>query len=70
MEEVALHVHARQPDFQLVEQPPVRQPAGAEQLDLGQAEEAEVRLVIDDAGGVDVLPADVLGDRKAHADMI
>ena len=66
MEEVALDVDARKPESEVVEERPVRQAARAEQLDLGQPEEAQVRLIVDDAGGVDVFPADVLGNGKAH----
>ena len=66
MKEIALHVHARQPEPHLVHQRLVRQPAGAEQLHLGQPEEAEIGLVVDDPRRVDVFPADVLGYGEAH----
>jgi hypothetical protein len=66
MEEVAFDVNARKPEAEVVEKGAVREAARAEQLDLGKAEEAEIGLVVDDAGGIDVFPADVLGHGKAH----
>ena len=60
--EVALDAHARQPDAQHLEEETVVQPGGPQQLRFGEPEESEVRLVVDDARGVNVLPADVLLD--------
>src|SRR5438105_8864853 len=62
LKEIALDMHARQTDAHLLEQVVVAQAAGAKQLRFGQTEKAEVGLVVDDAGGVDVLPPDVFFD--------
>src|SRR5439155_15161222 len=63
---VALDVHARQPDSDVIEQRPIRQSAVPEELRLGQSEETEIRLIVDDAGGVDVFPSNVFGDGELH----
>jgi hypothetical protein len=58
--EVAFEVRAREPHVQLVEHHAVGQADGAEQLRLGELEEADVRAVEDDARGVHVAPTDAL----------
>ena len=63
--EVALDPDARQPDPERFDEIPVGQSGRPKHLRLGQSEEPQVRLVVDDAGGVDVFPADVLLDAVA-----
>lgn len=62
LKEVALDTHARQPDTQDFEKEAVVQAGRPKQLRLGEAEEAQVRLIVNDACRVDILPADVFLD--------
>ena len=62
--EVAFEVGARQPDVQFVEHHAVGEAGGAEQLRLGELEEAYVSTVEDYPRGVNVAPADALLDAK------
>jgi len=64
-EEVALDPNARQPDPERLEQVPVGQTGRAQELGLRERKEPQVRLIVDDPRGVDVLPADVFLDRVA-----
>src|SRR5687767_12618977 len=65
LEELALDAPARQPDAEGLVEELVVEPGRPEELRLREREEPQVRLVVDDPGGVDVLPADVLFDRVA-----
>src|SRR5215207_738324 len=60
--EVAFEMRAREPHVKLVEHHAVRQADRAEQLRLGELEEAYVGAVEDDARRVHVAPADALLD--------
>src|SRR6266498_2239052 len=66
MEKITLHVHARQPDPELVEERAIRQPAVAEQLHFGESEKSEVRLIVDDSRRVDIFPADIFVHGETH----
>src|SRR5215467_7218055 len=65
---VAFDAHARKPDTENLEKEPIVQSRLSEHLRFGEAEEPKVGLIVDDPGGVDVLPAHVLIDPIAgHA---
>jgi hypothetical protein len=60
--EIALDPHTREPEAVGFRQNAVGEPGRAQQLGFRERKEAQVRLVVDDARGVYVLPADVLFD--------
>src|SRR5262249_24412916 len=66
--EIAFDTHARKPDSENLEEEPVVQPRLSVHFRFRQAEEPKVGLIVDDPGGVDVLPAHVFLDPIAgHA---
>jgi hypothetical protein len=66
MKEIALHMDAWQPDAEAIKELAIGKTAGTEELHFGQSEEAQISLIVDDAGGIDVFPPDVLLDREPH----
>jgi hypothetical protein len=60
--EVALDPHARQPDAQDFKEEAVVQSRRAQQLRFGEPKEPQIRLVVNDARGVNIFPADILLD--------
>jgi len=60
--EVALDAHARQPDAQDFKEEAVVQSRRAQQLRFGEPKEPQIRLVVNDARGVNIFPADILLD--------
>src|ERR1700682_784741 len=64
--EIAFDAHPGEPDAENLEKKFVIQPRGPEQLRFREAEEPQIGLVIDDPGGVDVLPPNVLFDAIAR----
>src|SRR5579863_8193935 len=65
--EIGGKVHPRQPAVKPVEDLSVRHAGGTKQLGFGHLDETDEGAVADDAGGIDVAPANVLldGERRA-----
>jgi hypothetical protein len=59
-------MNTRKPDAERLDEVLVAEPGRTEELGFGEGEEPQVRLVVDDPRGVDVLPADVLLDAVAR----
>src|SRR6202171_1354164 len=64
--EIAFDANPGQPDAENLEKKFVVQPRGPEQLRFREAEEPQIGLVLDDLGGVDVLPPNVFFDAIAR----
>src|SRR5262245_7681495 len=62
--QVELKTHARQPDVERLPQRGIRKSRRAEQLGLGELDQARIRVPADQAAHVDVAPAHVLAHAK------